>query len=222
VRKLDRSLANEPICLNNLSHTTHTWADMNTSKKQQIWDELEKFQNRICVYCEARAEKGEFTGHIEHFFDKSSHIDKTFEWSNLFGCCSSTKHCGHYKDQVLPGGVKRQYNSNLLIKPDKEDPESFLKFRESGKISVRDDLDEHHQKRAEETIRALHLDESSLNDSRKQQISRFQEKVNAIMMILDSCDEKIFEETLEEYSKIKEDASTSYYRTALKQAVLWL
>lgn len=222
MRKLDRSLANEPICLNDLSHTTHSWADMNKNKKQQIWDELEKFQNRICVYCEAKAEKGEFTGHIEHFFDKSSHIDKTFEWSNLFGCCSSTKHCGHYKDQVLPGGVKRQYNSNLLIKPDKDDPESFLKFRESGKISVRDDLDEHHQKRAEETIRALHLDESSLNDSRKQQISRFQEKVNAIMMILDSCDENVFEETLEEYSKIRDDASTSYYRTALKQAILWL
>lgn len=195
---------------------------MTTRRKVQVWKELEKFQSRICVYCESRAEQGEDTGHIEHFFDKGSHVDKTFDWDNLFGCCSSTQHCGHYKDQELPGGLKRQYDPNLLIKPDKEDPEMYLKFLDSGKVREKDELDELGQKKATETIKALHLDASCLNDSREQQIKRFQDKVTAIMELLDSDDETIFEDTMEEYCQIKEEALKALHRTAIKQAVIWL
>ncbi|GEA13100.1 retron system putative HNH endonuclease [Alteromonas sp. KUL49] len=134
MKKLNRSLAQKPSFLSGLSYVTHTWGDVSSSGKSSIWDQLGKFQDGLCAYCESKAIKGSDTGHIEHFFDKSAHPHLTFDWGNLFGCCASTLHCGHYKDQYLPGGERRTYDSDLLIKPDIEDPEDYLQFLPSGKV----------------------------------------------------------------------------------------
>lgn len=213
MRKLDRTLANSPQCLGDYSYLTNTWDDL--TQKQTVWDELDKFQDKICAYCESIAKKGD--GHIEHFFHKADaqFVHLTFDWNNLFGCCSSKLHCGHYKDQTLIGGVKRQYDPLTLIKPDQEDPEDFLQFLESGKVKPKDGINEAMKERALKTISALNLDCSALNSSRENQIERFKTRLLALT--------KIEDEFLlnEEYRQIKIEAMTTFHRTALKQSLSW-
>ncbi|HFQ5384651.1 retron Ec78 anti-phage system effector HNH endonuclease PtuB [Vibrio vulnificus] len=222
MKKLDRNLAKKPIFLNNICYTTHTWKNMTKSRKKSVWKELEKFQDKLCVYCESKAEQGTHTGHIEHFFDKSTHVHLTFDWSNLFGCCASKLHCGHYKDETLPGGVRRTYNTNLLIKPDTEDPEDYLQFLPSGKIESHNGLDTISEQKASETIKALHLDAPSLVRSREQQITRFQSKVTTALSFIDTGDEETIALAMIEYRNIEQEAKSAPHRTAIKQAVIWL
>ncbi|MEM8240145.1 retron Ec78 anti-phage system effector HNH endonuclease PtuB [Morganella morganii subsp. sibonii] len=213
MRKLNRMLANSPQCLGNYSYLVNKWGDL--TQKQMVWDELDKFQDKICVYCESVAEKG--NGHIEHFFHKADarFTNLTFDWGNLFGCCSSNLHCGHYKDQILTGGVKRQYDSYALIKPDQEDPEDFLQFLESGKIKAKDGINDAMKERASKTITALNLDCSALNSSRENQIDRFKKR----LLALTNIDDELL--LTEEYNRIKIEAMNSYHRTALKQSLSW-
>jgi len=222
MKKLDRSLAGTPACLGNLSHTIHSWDSMHKKGKKrtaQVWVEIDKFQEKFCVYCESAAYKGQKTGHIEHFFDRGTLAYKplTFSWGNLFGCCPSTTHCGHYKDGTLPGGVQRQYDSELLLKPDVDDPEEYLQFLPNGKIKAREGLDTDKNKRAEETIRALNLTSSELTIARKNQINLYQARLTPLLELLDTLDEDIWEE----YDNLREEVGRVAYRTAVKQAVLW-
>lgn len=223
MKKLDRSLANTPACLGNLSYTTHSWQSMHKRGKgriKQVWAEIDKFQERFCVYCEGDAFRGKYTGHIEHFFDKGSQQNKplTFDWNNLFGCCPSTSHCGHYKDAELPGGIKRVYNSTLLLKPDIDDPDEYLQFLPSGELKAKQGISEDKEKRATETIIALNLRAPSLISARKNQIERYQEQVNSLMDLLVELDEDAWEE----YEEIKQQATKVAYRTAIKHAVQWV
>ncbi|MFA0116944.1 retron Ec78 anti-phage system effector HNH endonuclease PtuB [Vibrio breoganii] len=223
MKKLERNLAVKPLCLDNMSHTTQTWSNLSSSKKRKIWKELEKFQNGLCAYCESKAERGSNTGHIEHFFDKSTHVHLTFDWDNLFGCCDSKFHCGHYKDQKLPGGDRRTYDINLLIKPDLEDPENYLQFLPSGRVEKKAGVGNGIEKKAIETIKALKLDASSLVHTREQQIAIFQSRVAATLDIMDTeCDEETLDLAMKEYLKIEEEAETALHRTAIKQAVIWM
>jgi len=222
MKKLIRTLAVEPTCLSNLCHTTHTWENMTTKKKKKVWEELDKFQDKKCVYCESNAPRGRETGHIEHFFDRSNFENLTFEWNNLFGCCISNIHCGHYKDQILPNGSRRSYDHNLLIKADIDDPEEYLQFLPNGKIIERNGISNNMRKKAEETIRALCLNAPSLEQSRKAQIERSKKKVTAVFKFLESDNEETVDFAMVEYNKIKQDAATAEYRTAIKQAVNWL
>ncbi|MBJ6599024.1 retron Ec78 anti-phage system effector HNH endonuclease PtuB [Enterobacter asburiae] len=213
MRKLDRMLANSPQCLGDYSYLTNVWNDL--TQKKTVWDELDKFQDKICVYCESIAEKG--NGHIEHFFHKADaqFVHLTFDWNNLFGCCSSKLHCGHYKDQILKGGGKRQYDPFTLIKPDQEDPEDFLQFLESGKVKPKDGINEAMKERALKTISALNLDCSALNSSRENQIERFKTRLLALTKIEDEL------VLIDEYRKIRIEAMTAFHRTALKQSLSW-
>ncbi|EMG9304349.1 retron Ec78 anti-phage system effector HNH endonuclease PtuB [Citrobacter freundii] len=213
MKKLNRSLAVSPSCLINYSHLTHKWSQL--TEKRDVWNELDKFQQKFCVYCESIAEKG--NGHIEHFFHKAdpNFAPLTFDWDNLFGCCASNIHCGHYKDQLLIGGIKRSYDPNSLIKPDIEDPENFLQFSDSGKIKPIDELTEPMRKRAENTISALNLDCSALNLSRKNQIKRYKDR----LLVLTSIDDELL--MVAEYMKIYSEAMSTFHRTALKQAIPW-
>lgn len=223
MRKLNRSLAQKPICLNSLVHITHDWNDVSVRNKKRIWQELDKFQNEKCVYCESTAYRGDnTTGHIEHFFDKSEYREKTFDWDNLFGCCASNTHCGHFKDQFLPGGDRRNYDSSLLIKPDIDNPEQYFQFLPNGIVKPKLGLDIESEKRAKETIRALNLNESSLEISREKQVSRFEHKVTTILKLLDSEDEETQASAWNEYHQLKNEAQDIAYQTAVKQAVSWL
>ncbi|MGL0931595.1 retron Ec78 anti-phage system effector HNH endonuclease PtuB [Vibrio vulnificus] len=236
MKKLDRSLANTPTCLNNLSYPTHNWDNMRnkgknetTSRKSQVWVELDKMQNGLCVYCESIAYKGKFTGHIEHFFDKANPLyeHRVLDWNNLFGCCVSTTHCGHYKDQILSSingvQVKRKYDSNLLLKPDVDDPTEYLQYLPSGKIKPKNGLSEHCQNRAKETIKALNLSSSELNSAREAQILFFKKRENEMIEeIFNETDENNRDRIIVEYKKLKKQSELSPFRTAIRQTIQWL
>lgn len=213
MRKLDRGLAITPLCLSNYSYLTQKWDQL--TEKHEVWVEINKVQEKTCVYCESIAEKGQ--GHIEHFFHKAdpSYVSLTFVWGNLFGCCNSNIHCGHYKDQFLIGGIKRAYNPNALIKPDIEDPEDFLQFLDSGKVKPKEGLTDAMEKRAAETIAALNLDCSVLVSSRESQIDRYKQRLLALVNI---DDEGVM---ASEYANIYSEAMHTFHRTALKQSIPW-
>lgn len=221
MRKINRSIANYPECLSRLSHPANNWDDMNLhQRKKKVWNEIDKIQSHLCAYCELPAYKGKTTGHIEHFFDKGNPLYKqlTFDWNNLFGCCQSNAHCGHYKDQLLPGGQQRQYNSSLLLKPDIDDPEEYLQFLPSGVIQEKKGLDPHKLCRATETINALNLKCSTLKNSRESQITIYKNRLLPLTELM----EDMTDEDYEEYLAIKSEAMTVPHRTAIKQAISWL
>lgn len=177
MKKLDRKLANTPSSLNK-SH--NNWKRLSTNDKKKIWNEIDKFQIGLCAYCESTAQRG--NGHIEHFFHKGANNFKQFalSWENLFGCCDSLDHCGHYKDKILPGGIKRSYDPKRIIKPDLMTPEKYFTFSDNGKIFPKGNLSPHLKKVAEDTIKALNLDCSSLENSRKHQIKDIKNKIIAL------------------------------------------
>lgn len=120
-----------------------------------------------CAYCESVIHSG---GHIEHFRRKSlnhtnGYPELTFEWSNLFLCCDSKQHCGHFKDRKKGDS----YEPALLIKPDVDDPDRYLFFSSTGAVRVRScsDLTQQEQCRALETIRVFNLQDRALVAKRR-------------------------------------------------------
>ncbi|WP_368926708.1 retron Ec78 anti-phage system effector HNH endonuclease PtuB [Proteus columbae] len=218
MRKLNRIGILAPSCLNNYSYLTQTWKVVKTKHKAKIWDELYKIQDKLCVYCEGEAEKG--AGHIEHFFHKAEPTFQylTFDWSNLFGCCDSRVHCGHFKDEILSGGIKRAYDAQKLIKPDIDDPEDFFQFSPSGKIKEKENISAINKDRAKLTILALNLNCSELNSAREAQIKIFTDRVLALT---DIVDDNNFDVIAKYFVQIRSEAMKSRYRTALKQAIAW-
>jgi uncharacterized protein (TIGR02646 family) len=226
VKKLDRTLASEPGCLTRFSHPTHDWDNVESSHKTEVWLELAKFQDGLCAYCESPASLGQGFGHTEHFFHKGKKADGTapyahltFSWDNLFGCCDSNQHCGHFKDRILPGGVPRPYDPEKLIKPDVDDPETFLQFLHSGKVEPKAGIT---PDRAIETINTLNLQYSALVDARYGQIKRFENRLLALdsqCEELASNGENVDAVYDQEYADIEAEAMTVAHRTAIKQAL---
>ena len=219
MKKLNRGLSTPPTLLENYSYLTNSWDDITSRKKRKIWQEIKKFQEDFCVYCELPASYG--NGHIEHFFHKGENDDGakpfihlTFEWNNLFGCCASSTHCGHYKDQKLVGGLHRKYDPNKLLKPDDLDPQNFFVFTPSGDIIPNEEINDNDKEIAEETIKALNLKEPSLQSSRRSQINACTE----ILLELNSIEGIISENQFNtEYTKIMNEFSIQKHRTAVKQ-----
>lgn len=212
MKKLNRNLANIPYCLTNLSHPTHNWGSVElVSCKPKIWKRIYQFQGKYCAYCETQIAKG--NQHIEHFKDKSTHPLETFSWTNLFGCCESRDHCGHYKDAPTKGGIKRSPDHTKLLKPDLDDPEQFLQFVNTGGIKEKKGLNDDDFAKAQETIKALNLNHPSLNSSRHGQIQRFEQQLKVLGQFQDS---PIFEA---EYKKIHCSVEYESHRTAIKQVL---
>ncbi|MFP1794057.1 retron Ec78 anti-phage system effector HNH endonuclease PtuB [Lonsdalea quercina] len=144
-----------PSVLNNYDYASNNWDCLSSSDKKQIWEEITKMQGKLCAYCEKKiphhaSDNKKAVRHIEHFFRKGIYKELTFEWSNLFGSCGETNRCGFYKD-------KQNYNDNELIKADKEDPDDFFQFSETGEVEIKPDLKLNNKKKAEVTLRVFNL-----------------------------------------------------------------
>lgn len=149
MHKLQRGAA--PACLANHQPGLHDWSDVSPAEKAAIWTELETMQGQRCAYCEAAIGKG--SRHIEHFRQKRCDPAVTFLWSNLLGSCNREESCGKHKDHR-----SAPYPPADLIKPDVDDPESFLVFAPDGSVHPRAKLSATDRRRADVTIRVFNLD----------------------------------------------------------------
>jgi uncharacterized protein (TIGR02646 family) len=219
MRKLDRTKVQIPKCLSKYSHNIHEWGDRPTPTCRGIlWNQLNKFQNGLCVYCETEISRGSTTGHIEHFFDKGDPKYKhyTFYWNNLFGCCTSNRHCGHFKNASLPGNSRRSPDYLLLIKPDVDDPEDYLQFTDKGYVQAKGFKCSMQYARGEHTVVALNLNESSLKNDREAQISRYKAQLLALNELIGTISDVQFHC---QYALIKQSSEKESFRTAVKQAL---
>ena len=229
MKKLDRGLAQKPAFLSKFSYEKKTWDNVSSKRKKRIWQELYKFQDIFCAYCELPAERdGIYKGHVEHFYHKGYkkgegflYKSLTFEWNNLFGCCASHSHCGHFKDQVPANnnGYSREYNPNFLIKPDIDDPEKYLLFLDSGIIEPRSGVSGKYQYIAKETIKALNLDCPKLRTSRRNQIKKYRERLDALYSNAIVCGYSDIQ-LAAEMQIIEDYARQDFHRTAIKQVVI--
>ncbi|WP_370556665.1 TIGR02646 family protein [Edwardsiella tarda] len=142
---------NGPDVLSEFDHSIHDWKNFKRKHKALVWVDLVKMQGKRCAYCERKIDiNNSDDKHIEHFFRRSRHRDLTFEWSNLFGSCAETNHCGFYKDE-------QDYEEQDLIKADCDDPANYFHFSINGNMNIRSGLSRYDQRRAEVTIRVFNL-----------------------------------------------------------------
>jgi uncharacterized protein (TIGR02646 family) len=217
MRKLDRTKVQIPKCLLKYSHNIHKWGDKPSKACTGfLWKQFHRFQDGFCVYCETKISRK--TGHIEHFFDKGDPQYKhyTFDWNNLFGCCTSNRHCGHFKNAFLPGNSRRLPNYRLLIKPDVDDPEVSLQFVSTGKVRVRRSNLIKFYLKGKHTIKALNLNESSLKNDREAQINRYKAQLLALNELIGTISDVQFHD---QYALIKQSSEKESFRTAVKQAL---
>ena len=155
MRKLQRPVA-QPC----LAGTYVNWQDdaFRAGCYPLVRGDLEHMQHGMCAYCEGPAG---FDAHVEHFVQRSVQPQDTFAWSNLFLSCTAGDRCGKYKDG--PAGA---YQRHLLIKPDVDDPDDYLRFGDKGDVQPRGSASQAAQARAAETIRVFHLDCDALTWAR--------------------------------------------------------
>lgn len=165
MRQLYRA-AVPPAGLSRYLHGRDKWSEYcpTWQEKRDIWIGLDAMQGQRCAYCEGpMVEPGR---HIEHFRQRSRYRQGTFDWGNLFGSCNRNGTCGDHKDKC---GL---YAHQDLIKPDVENPESFLLFTPNGAVSPRASLNRQDFHRAQETIRILAID-GALNQIRRAQVAGY-------------------------------------------------
>ena len=104
--------------------------------------------------------------HIEHFRQRRSYPQGTFEWSNLFGSCNRMGTCGKAKDQC------GTYPPESLIKPDIDNPDDYFVFTPRGTVEPRAGLSPAQRHRASETIRIFALD-GALNQIRLAELAGY-------------------------------------------------
>lgn len=163
MKRLNRLPLN-PDFLSKYDYTKDTWNPRaepgspqvpSQADREKLWEALIEMQRNTCAYCEAELEAD---SHIEHFAKRRSHSDLTFAWSNLFGSCSRSNCCGHFKDKE--SNTHSNYRLQELIKPDIEDPWTYLIFGSDGRVSVRDGISADDQKKGQKTIDVLNLNAS--------------------------------------------------------------
>ncbi|MGN7974867.1 retron Ec78 anti-phage system effector HNH endonuclease PtuB [Serratia sp. 22264] len=188
MRKLNRPQP-APMCLSKYNFIIDKWTKQSPKKKERIiiWRALEEMQGKYCCYCESIAEKG--NGHIEHFYHKGAKNDGnapykhlTFDWDNLFASCGYTSGdtCGHYKDRLGKNGPG-DYEPNEIIKPDRDDPNDYFDFLQTGTIKIKEKLSNENATKARETLRVLNLTHGALNSARKKQIDIFKRELLSLI-----------------------------------------
>lgn len=208
MHKLKRGAA--PNCLTKYRHGRDNWNSVNKSDKTEIWQELKSMQGNWCAYCERRIDEGQ--RHIEHFLQRRSSPQATFQWGNLFGSCNDDDSCGRFKDSC------GKYLADDLIKPDIEDPDDFLIFVPDGTIAVKKGLNAALSQRANETLRIFNLDaqNGALRQMRRNNASRYLDTAEALWKMREEYGENVWEETLADELKAAQDEQ---FITAIRHTI---
>lgn len=156
-----------PECL---GHTPKNakWGDFDPKCKKEVLDELRSMavgtEGPFCHYCESLLKQGQNRYSIDHMYPRHRYPARTFDWSNLYLSCKTAAHCDQFKDaKGCP-----PYEPEDLLRPDVDEPDSFLQFLSSGEVIPREGLTPSDQHRAETTIRVLALNATDLQARRQQ------------------------------------------------------
>lgn len=127
-------------------------------RHDDIKNALKESSFHKCAFCEGKPEETGFA-EVEHFYPKSIHTDKTFEWTNLLYCC---KACNNKKldhdTQLLP-----------IINPYELDPRECFTYTDimiEAKPGVNQDI-------AERTIKVCGLSDKRLFSPRSGILASF-------------------------------------------------
>ena len=134
------------------------WAKfLRTKARKQVAQALDAWTFAKCAYCEQIAAKD-----IEHFYPKTSHPGRMFQWTNFLRGC---KNCNNAKLDRFP----LQDDKPLLIDPCDEEPlDFFLWDYLSGRMALYPDGPNHT--RATATRDLFDLDQEPLREERRQKL----------------------------------------------------
>lgn len=136
--------------------------DWATAKAKQILrDALLPLTFQKCAFCESRLDVTDYSC-VEHYHCKSIYKDLAFAWDNLLPCC-----------QICNTTKGNHDHQNFLVKPDDENPESFLTVHpDTGTVEPAGGLKPDQEFRANETIRIMGLNRLRLRLERKKLLRR--------------------------------------------------
>ena len=101
--------------------------------------------------------------HIDHFRKQSLFNALVFDWNNYIVYSKNETYGAKYKDSV----VRTREENEKLINPVAEDASRFFSYGLNGKITLAEGLNDEDRARAEYTMEAINLNESSLVDRRR-------------------------------------------------------
>jgi len=181
---------------------------------------LRTVQNDKCSFCEAKIGHISY-GDVEHYRPKKGWIQGreslnrpgyywlAYDWDNLFLSCQICNQ--RHKKNFFPlsdnskRALSHQHNiaeeAPLFLKPDAENPEQFIEFKEEIPFSI----DENPRGKA--TIQMLGLDRAALNENRKT-------KLDIVRTLYGLAKE--FPETSQELKELKEKAIRRVKEVAVK------
>jgi uncharacterized protein (TIGR02646 family) len=144
---------------------------------------LKTAQDGKCCFCESKIEHISY-GDVEHYRPKAGWIqDKeelnrpgyywlAYDWDNLLLSCQICNQ--RYKKNFFPllDNTKRAFSHKVnieeelpvFIKPDKDDPQKYIEFKEEIPFPVNTD------QRGQQTIEKLGLDRETLNERRREKL----------------------------------------------------
>jgi uncharacterized protein (TIGR02646 family) len=141
---------------------------------------LRTIQDGKCCFCEAKIDHISY-GDVEHYRPKAGWVQGdeklnrpgyfwlAYDWSNLFLSCQicNQRHKKNYfplsdnRRRALSYKQEIENESPFFIKPDVEDPEKFIEFKDEIPFPVFDNP------RGSQTIKKLGLDRETLNENRR-------------------------------------------------------
>lgn len=150
---------------------------------QSVKNLLRTVQDGKCCFCEAKIAHISY-GDVEHYRPKAGWIQENeglnqpgyywlaYDWDNLFLSCEicNQRHKKNFfplfdnANRALSHESEIKAESPLFIKPDTEDPEKFVQFKEEIPFPVNDNP------RGIETVKKLGLDREMLNERRREKL----------------------------------------------------
>lgn len=152
---------------------------------------LQNLQDGKCCFCEAKILHVSY-GDVEHYRPKKGWVQATeslnrpgyywlaYEWDNLLLACQicNQRHKKNFFPLVNNSNRALSHEANIaeelpfFIKPDKDNPEHFIEFREEIPFPI------DGNERGRWTIKMLGLDRETLNERRREKLGLIRDLYN--------------------------------------------
>ena len=142
-------------------HHPTRWED--ARDVSHVWREyiLEYEQHRLSGYTEEPVRLD--SSHIDHFRKQTLFNALVFDWNNFIVDSKNETYGAKHKDLV----VRTREENEKLINPTTEDASRFFRYELNGRIALAEGLNDKDRVRADYTMDAFNLNESSLVERRR-------------------------------------------------------